>query len=706
MSFNLDSLFIEWRSKVPNGVPNVKNAYHLSLLKEICLNKGIDSKIVDNVILVLENDDEKYQSVGRGYYKLKKDIGPDGKGKEGTPTFEKDDTGNYVEMGGEDGEDKVDKSTSIAGDEISTDSFATKALTSKEDDDIKKSDDENQPEEKSKQRVESVTKEIYGDNGDGPLLQNSETSQQALDNGYVKKKPWVAPGNAGSNYNENMSNEGALILEKYPNLSVDELAQILHNRTKNTKLGKQQKDSAIKSEDRLKVPKEIKNKFNYKAAVIAARSAKSKHDRAKEGQEKVGLKNAQMKSFGGTATDLNNLKEEINKGKDPVLLYDDGRVFKIPKENILKWVDASGGGENAADTVVLSVGDDGTILFDGWSDKKSLADIQGNSTLNDDFKKSVSNVKKLLEDGKIDKETANQALSILTTSQKEVADIEKGYSNVVESEAQWMNSISGEEEQELLDAVIEQGKDYEEAGTKNHWENFKNKIGAENDKEALEELVSRGATGQPKKLTNDEKKIVQRLAKKFRDKYNERGDELPQLLDTNKLLSQTREKALNAQRQVIEDLNKFNVKTKSGQEKPMGDMLAFEEAIEFLHLDKIDQPKDDDDYSQILRRNTQLVMEGISVEPDTIKDCLGVEDISDAQDNFEVLQKERLTYDRETGTRVTGKVVYIYAVSKGGEQTEIGQKTYRSKDGPTGKTNNTIEWSGDMQKCFDSKREK
>ena len=59
MSFNLDSLFVEWRSKVPTGIPNPKNAYHLVLLKEICLNKGIDIKIVDNVILTLEQDDKK-----------------------------------------------------------------------------------------------------------------------------------------------------------------------------------------------------------------------------------------------------------------------------------------------------------------------------------------------------------------------------------------------------------------------------------------------------------------------------------------------------------------------------------------------------------------------------------------------------------------------------------------------------------------------
>ena len=58
MSFNLDSLFIEWRSKVPTGVPNPKNDYHLVLLKEVCLNRGIDIKIVDNVILALEQDDK------------------------------------------------------------------------------------------------------------------------------------------------------------------------------------------------------------------------------------------------------------------------------------------------------------------------------------------------------------------------------------------------------------------------------------------------------------------------------------------------------------------------------------------------------------------------------------------------------------------------------------------------------------------------
>ena len=90
MSFNLGKLFIEWRRIVPNGVPNPSNDYHLVLLKEVCLANGIDVDTTNNVILALEKkDDDKYTSVGRGYYKLDKDIGPDGKGKEGTPRLQK-----------------------------------------------------------------------------------------------------------------------------------------------------------------------------------------------------------------------------------------------------------------------------------------------------------------------------------------------------------------------------------------------------------------------------------------------------------------------------------------------------------------------------------------------------------------------------------------------------------------------------------------
>ena len=76
MNSELNSIWLDWRTKVPNGVPNPDNDYHLVLLKELCLSKGIDKDIIDNVILVLEKDEK---------------IDPD------TPIKYKDKEGNQVE---------------------------------------------------------------------------------------------------------------------------------------------------------------------------------------------------------------------------------------------------------------------------------------------------------------------------------------------------------------------------------------------------------------------------------------------------------------------------------------------------------------------------------------------------------------------------------------------------------------------------------
>ena len=57
MHSELNSIWLDWRAKVPNGVPNPSNDYHLVLLKELCLKQGIDKDIIDNVMLVMEKDE-------------------------------------------------------------------------------------------------------------------------------------------------------------------------------------------------------------------------------------------------------------------------------------------------------------------------------------------------------------------------------------------------------------------------------------------------------------------------------------------------------------------------------------------------------------------------------------------------------------------------------------------------------------------------
>ena len=159
MSFNLDSLFIEWRAKVPTGIPNIKNAYHLVLLKEICLNKGIDSKIVDDVILVLErkvDDDETIK------YKQ------DGENKEmkasSAKTMEKDHPAKieYDKLVDDEDTEKPEKDpTSVAGQQLQSDPEKGGTYMKKKDD-VEDVDAEDGGEE-SKQNISDENQKIVSD---------------------------------------------------------------------------------------------------------------------------------------------------------------------------------------------------------------------------------------------------------------------------------------------------------------------------------------------------------------------------------------------------------------------------------------------------------------------------------------------------------------------------------------------------------------
>ena len=67
----------------------------------------------------------------------------------------------------------------------------------------------------------------------------------------------------------------------------------------------------------------------------------------------------------------------------------------------------------------------------------------------------------------------------------------------------------------------------------------------------------------------------------------------------------------------------------------------------------------------------------------------------------------RFTYDsNKPNANITGKKVFVYAVKEGEEASEvnrIGFKTYRSKTGADGKTNNTMQYSKSMRDCFEGK---
>ena len=608
-------------------------------------------------------------------------------------------TGNMNQVSTLLGKKKSDPAYKVGKDFLGDKGVSDDEIEKQSDSEDKKEPSADESYESAKQKV----KELYGD--DGKLLQNSETSDAALNNGYQEGADWVCR-NAGSNFNENMSNEAALIIEKYPDINESELASIIFEKSKNTKLGKQQKQTTVESpsqKDRGEIPSSIsKDEKNlYKASIIAARSGITKSKRATEGtklaQEKVGFgKETKTSSFGGTTKDLENLKNKIDSA-EKIYVTDDGKVIEVPKNIMQEWVAGSGGGENASDTAVITEDENGNLIYDGWSDKKGFNDIQGNSTLNDDYTKQTKNIDSLEKSGRVSKEDSKKAKSIVEDSKKQSAEIEKNYNKASFQEGKFLGTYKGEDKARLVDHLKKQEDGYKSAGTKNHIADAMKKYGVESHEELLDKLTEEAGSG---KSSANRLKVISRLAGAEKKFQKANGNEVPDGLDTNKIISNAREQALSLQRETLDKLNEIKGKTSTGKEKPLGDIIGFQETIDFLHLDKIKEA-DEGDFKQVLKRNTQLVMAGKDVPPKTIKKCLGVNNLKDAEDNFEVVQDEEYFQNAEK-TVTTGKVVYIYAVNqKDGSKKFIGEKRYRSKSGITGKTSNTIQWSPDMQKCFD-----
>jgi hypothetical protein len=735
-----------------------------------------------------------------------------------------------------------------------------------------------QPEEKypytnkDPKELEKIQNELYpkSKNGELVLLSQNPSAQNAFNKGYTQGSWWVAPGNAGSCFNENGSNEGVKILEKYSDMSEDDLARLMHNKFCPTKLGSEQKKVAGKT--RIVVPNDIKSKECYQNCVIAARSARTKFNRQQEAvskaQEKGFGKTSKIHTFGGTKNKKGKTNSELDTTPDGVrgdkenmiaiassvpdngkcFIYDRGTgiTFEVPRQKLVEWIAAGGGGENAADTVVMSVDENGNVVYSGWSDKKTLKDIQGNSTLNYDFVQNKNRLNDMLTLGLIDEETHKKAIGILDENLKTITEIESKFKTVSAVNAKHFSEISPKEMNELSKELskdpdtakyykfnednINKIKNLKDENASSYTDDFsllsmetmmgvkrkknKNEILAEKQSNSIKEKYPEyetsaklakalkdkkvsAATDEEKAqaaadlkilndsekiikqnrtefvlsfnkwknskkgqtqvnsmssfrvlsviasnknninlLNDDQRKIIERAASRERKKYKlaevsskkvkDKSDstkiaslekslgmgadelgkkyktKIPSGLDTGKLLGELRKKSLDTQTNTYKELNKLTGKSKNGKEKKVGDLLAYRDAKDLYHLDKINAPKDENDTHQILKRSTSLTMEGLDVDADTIKSCMNVDNTNEIEDLFE-LDFDNETYQKNEDGEITGKTVIIYALNKDNVRIVVGRKVYRGKDGPTSPTSTTIDWSDDMQNCFESK---
>lgn len=553
----------------------------------------------------------------------------------------------------------------------------------------------------------------------------------------TKKKP--APGSAGSAFNEIVSGEGVKILEKYPDLSETELARVMVKQFCGTKLGKEQSPSVDVMRS---LPADLKNNACASKALISARSAKDKYDKAnntKQDLQQKGLlsKNTKITPFYGADDSKSAQIEMVKKAK--TIMLPDGTVVR--KDDAITFVAAGGGGANPSDTAVFIQDDKGNLVMKFYSDKTSPADIQDNSTLSQEIADKISQVDSLEKNKIITKNQATTARKIIASHAKSIEAIEESYSEGNKFVAQTF--IKGGTGYDLKEQVkILNGS--KSISDKNFAEAVMDKKGIK--KEIIENLPNGCNIKNPSKEcqyasllkvvasgngTNAQQKIIMKISGILTDNFINAGKEIPEGIDVNSIVSIQRKKVTDSYHKMFRNLDEIVVKV-GNTKKGLGTYSQSEDVIDSFHLTLMDSPPNKyvpGDSNSMMGQAFEASMGGVMVNGQLLRECLGVKNTQEFKEKFSVKETQENTYEfsekeamsklqakgiskptkkqMQNARNVTGMKILSYAVDKNtGEQQEVGYRTYRGKAGKTSKTSTTMQYSPQMQNCFKSKSNK
>jgi len=506
-----------------------------------------------------------------------------------------------------------------------------------------------------------------------------------------------APGGAGSAFNEIMSGEGVRILEENPDMTEEELAREMYNKTKDTVLGKEQKATVgIGKKD---TPNDIENDKLWSKCLVSARSAKKKHERTQKRIENLQKENKfgepkKTSTFYGAQSSIDSQVSMVEKAN--TVLLPNGQ--KVKKEDAIAFIKAGGGGMNPSDTATFVEDDNGNLLIQFHSDKTTTNDIQDNSTLSQEGE----NYKKYIDDdSNMTDEEKQKSKSIIDDYSDKMSDIEKNYNNQAIPVAEALLGQSPEKVSEVLKENPQGAQKNirkslfgkkEKPPTNKKFEKYLPEGKTLEDELSVEEQYSMvlkyAADGN--KLTNEVTKSINKVALAYKDKHTDVDG-----LDVKKNLSEQRKKVVNLQRERLDKLNEL---------KPgLGRRMEAKEASRAFHLSMMDYPPrkyEEGNPDSIMGAAVDVNMGGNIVNGEVLRDCLDVKNSKEFEEEFEIEETDELQYADKEKTIITGKKVFTYVIDKEGKRIEVGYKTYRSKNGAAGKTDNTMTYSTDMQKCF------
>ena len=710
----IDKLVRELSYRV--GIVNLYDKDQQSIISEILTEWGeYDAKT--RIMKLLneaddtEGDDKDYTHLGAGIYVRKGD-----EDKDSAQKYKKDDTGSLKAISddeyqktksaqGQDGEKAAADTpqNQQGGDEVGGEEppQAT-ALKGKGGDDYKsklpKDDPASTKKEEPAKKKSKV--QVYGNVGEGDTDVKNNMFKYGF-SGYQKgtgKRP--APGSAGSAFNEIASGEGVHMIGDTPNISEEELARKMYDEYNETALGKEQSRSSGVG----KIPKDIENGNLYSKCVISARSARTKYDttqsRVKELQESGKFGSiSKIDTYYGADESLDAQVVAINDAK--VVLLPNGT--EVSKEDAVKFVRAGGGGMNPSDTATFANDKNGNLLIQFHSDKTSTSDIQDNSTLAQEgvnYKKIIDTIDVLSNDDR------KIAKGIVDEYSNKISSIEENYNNQttkiatrllelpIENQVDIIQKDKGTLKKNIDTAIF--GKD---GKPKKQFKNYLpsdatiDSVSIKNKYDSIRKIVSEG-NGKTNEI-----KVITKVGLILQS-----TDSSIEGIDVKSLISEERAEVVNLQRERIEKLNQANNVDIDGVSVPLGRLMEAEETIRGFHLTLMDYPPKDyqtGNPSSMVGTSLDINMGGTQVNGKVLRECIGVKNSTEFKKKFRLREADELVTDAEGN--VTGKTVFVYAVDAEGTQIELGKKTYRSKSGATGKTNNTFTYSSEIQNCFKSK---
>jgi hypothetical protein len=625
-------------------------------------------------------------------------------------TFTNPDTGNDVMVATALGYDKKSRAYGIAKGMFNTAGYSEKDIdmvdAGPEDEEKPNkpgklsavdfaTDLEKEPQKDNKQKAETVANELYSSAKKGNILgDNSEDDNKVKNDmlqfgfkGYLKatgKKP--APGSEGSAFNEIISGEGVKILEKSPDLSEIELTRVIVKQFCGTALGKEQKssDSVVKD-----LPNDLKNNECASKALISARSARNKFNRAnqtKQDLESKGLlsKDSKIHAFYG-ADDSKAAQIKMAKEANRVMMPD-GTV--VDKDDAIALIAAGGGGENPSDTAVFIKDNKGNLVIKFYSDKTSTADIQDNSTLAQEISDRTTQIDRFEKNKIVTPQQAKKAKEIISNHAKTISKIENTYSDgntlVAQNLSKNAKGYGDDEQLRLLTSgrdktllknldeavkskggykkeIIEnlpKGCDPKKPTTKCLYISLRNVVAKGpqfTEQEAIQKLKTAGVANPNQKQIDKarnmpsaaQQKVIMKISGMLTSDFINTGKEVPDGIDVNSIVSLQRKKVVESYHKMNRDLDEISVKVGSTK-KGLGTLTQSEDVIDSFHLGLMDYPPKKykkGDIHSMLGQCFEVSMGGPMVNGEMLRNCLGVKNTEEFKERFSVKETQEFTYE-------------------------------------------------------------